>query len=160
MTRSGSVTGLSSVGPIVVGVDGSDGAARALRWALDEARLRGVQLRVIHAWFVPLILSAPSDETFGIPPPAGSLEEVRSALAREAEKVLAASLRGTGSDDVQVVGEAVEGKPAHVLIDAAADADLLVVGSRGLGGFTGLLLGSVSQQCAHHARCPLVIVPA
>ena len=145
---------------VVVGVDGSDGAARALRWALDEARLRGAQLRVIHAWFVPLILSAPSDETFGIPPPAGSLEEVRSALAREAEKVLAASLRGTGSDDVQVVGEAVEGKPAHVLTDAAADADLLVVGSRGLGGFTGLLLGSVSQQCAHHARCPLANIPS
>jgi nucleotide-binding universal stress UspA family protein len=145
---------------VVVGVDGSDGAAHALRWALDEARLRGAQLRVIHAWFLPLILSAPSDETFGIPPPASSLEEVRTALAREAERVLAASLRGTGSDDVQVVGEVVEGKPAHVLTDAAADADLLVVGSRGLGGFTGLLLGSVSQQCAHHARCPLVVVPS
>ena len=143
----------------VVGVDGSEGSARALRWAVEEARLRDAQVRVIHAWFAPLILMAPSDETFGIPPPASSLEEVRTALAREADKVLAASLRGTGSDEVEIVGEVVEGKPAHVLTEAAANADLLVVGSRGLGGFTGLLLGSVSQQCAHHAHCPLVVVP-
>ena len=144
---------------IVVGVDGSEGSVRALRWAVEEARLRDAQLRVVHAWYVPLILSAPSDETFGIPPPASSLNEVRTALAREADKVLARSLQSTGSDDVQVVGEVVEGKPAPVLTEAAADAVLLVVGSRGLGGFTGLLLGSVSQQCAHHARCPLVVVP-
>jgi nucleotide-binding universal stress UspA family protein len=150
---------MSSVETIVVGVDGSEGSVRALRWAVEEARLRDAQLRVIHAWYVPLILSAPSDETFGIPPPAGSLDEVRTALAREAGKVLAASLQGTGSDEVQVVGEVIEGKPARVLTEAAAEADLLVVGSRGLGGFTGLLLGSVSQQCAHHARCPLVVVP-
>jgi nucleotide-binding universal stress UspA family protein len=150
---------MSSLETIVVGVDGSEGSVRALRWAVEEARLRDAQLRVIHAWYVPLILSAPSDETFGIPPPAGSLDEVRTALAREAGKVLAASLQGTGSDEGQVVGEVIEGKPARVLTEAAAEADLLVVGSRGLGGFTGLLLGSVSQQCAHHARCPLVVVP-
>src|SRR5918995_507309 len=95
---------------IVVGVDGSEGAAEALRWALGEARLRRAKVLVVHAWTVPLVLSVPSDETFGVP-------------------------------------------------EAANDADILVVGSRGLGGFTGLLLGSVSQQCAHNAPCPLVIVP-
>jgi nucleotide-binding universal stress UspA family protein len=150
---------MNSVATIVVGVDGSDGAARALRWAVEEARLRRGDLHVIHAWSVPLVLSIPSEETFGIPPPATSMEEVRTALAKEADNVLAASLEGIDAGELPLTAEVIEGRAAHVLTEAAAGADLLVVGSRGLGGFTGLLLGSVSQQCAHHARSPLVVVP-
>jgi nucleotide-binding universal stress UspA family protein len=145
---------------IVVGVDGSEGAAQALRWALGEARLRGASLRVVHAWSVPLVLSIPSAGAFGVPEPAESIQQVRAALHKEADNVLEAALHGIEADDIEVQAEVVEGKPARVLMEAAADADLLVVGSRGLGGFTGLLLGSISQQCAHHAPCPLVIVPS
>ena len=144
---------------IVVGVDGSDGAAEALRWALGEARLRGADVRVVHAWSVPLVLSIPSADAFGVPEPAGSMDQVRTALRKEADNVLEASLKGVEADDVTIEGEVVEGKAAQVLIEAARNADLLVVGTRGLGGFTGLLLGSVSQQCTHHAPCPVVVVP-
>jgi nucleotide-binding universal stress UspA family protein len=144
---------------IVVGVDGSDGAAEALRWALGEARLRGADVRVVHAWSVPLVLSIPSADAFGVPEPAGSMDQVRTALRKEADNVLEASLKGVKADDVTIEGEVVEGKAAQVLIEAARNADLLVVGTRGLGGFTGLLLGSVSQQCTHHAPCPVVVVP-
>jgi nucleotide-binding universal stress UspA family protein len=144
---------------IVVGVDGSEGAAKALRWALGEARLRSASLRIVHAWSVPLVLSIPSADAFGIPEPAESMQQVRAALHKEADNVLEAALHRIEADDIEVEAEVVEGKAARVLIEAATDADLLVVGSRGLGGFTGLLLGSVSQQCAHHARCPVVIVP-
>jgi nucleotide-binding universal stress UspA family protein len=77
------------------------------------------------------------------------------------EKKLAKALdeAGASSCGVPVTSELVQGQPADVLCEAAKDADLLVVGSRGLGGFRGLLLGSVSQQCAHHAPCPVVITP-
>jgi nucleotide-binding universal stress UspA family protein len=145
---------------IVVGVDGSEGAAEALSWALGEARLRGAGLRVVHAWSVPLVLSIPSADAFGVPAPAGSMEEVRTALHQEADNVLQGVLEGIDADDVELEGHVVEGRVVRVLVEAANDADILVVGSRGLGGFTGLLLGSVSQQCAHHAPCPLVIVPS
>src|SRR5688572_1644044 len=116
---------------IVVGVDGSDGAAEALRWTLGEARLRGADVRVVHAWSVPLVLSIPSADTFGVPEPAGSLEEVRTALRKEAERVLEASLVGVKADDIVIESGLAEGKAARVLIDAARDADLLVVGTRG-----------------------------
>jgi nucleotide-binding universal stress UspA family protein len=145
---------------IVVGVDGSQGANEALRWAMGEARLRRANVRAVHAWTVPLVLSIPSADTFGVPEPAGSMDEVRAALRKEADNILTASLEGVRGGEINVDGEVVEGRAARTLIEAAADADLLVVGSRGLGGFTGLLLGSVSQQCAHHAHCPVVIVPS
>jgi nucleotide-binding universal stress UspA family protein len=145
---------------IVVGVDGSETADKALRWAADEARLRGASLRVMHAWTVPLVLARPSEDAFGIPEPVESLLEVRAALQREATTVLERALEDVASEGVEVEAQAIEGKAARILIEAAADAELLVVGSRGLGGFAGLLLGSVSQQCAHHAPCPVVIVPS
>jgi nucleotide-binding universal stress UspA family protein len=145
---------------IVVGVDGSETADKALRWAADEARLRGASLRVMHAWTVPLVLARPSEDAFGIPEPVESLLEVRTALQREATTVLERALEDVASAGVEVEAQAIEGKAARILIEAAADAELLVIGSRGLGGFAGLLLGSVSQQCAHHAPCPVVIVPS
>src|SRR5687767_9639567 len=118
---------------IIVGVDGSDGAAEALRWALGEARLRGADVRVVHAWSVPLVLSIPSADAFGVPEPAGSMDQVGTALRKEADNVLEASLKGVEADDVTIEGEVVEGKAAQVVNEAARNADLLVVGTRGLG---------------------------
>jgi nucleotide-binding universal stress UspA family protein len=138
------------MGTIVVGVDGSSGSGQALRFAVEEARLRGARLRVVTAWhFPPLAYSG------GYVPPLDRREFEQSATA-VGEKALAEVARDI--DGLDVAHVAAEGQAAHVLLDEAEDAELLVVGSRGHGGFTGLLLGSVSQQCAHHARCPVVIV--
>lgn len=136
---------------IVVGVDGSPGAREALDYALQEARLRGADVRVVAAWQVP---SAAYAGTYGLGGP-----ELLSELEQAARDNVARALEAAAVDDVEVRTTVREGSPAHVLLEEAADADLLVVGSRGLGGFRGLLLGSVSQQCAHHAPCPLVVVP-
>jgi len=137
---------------IVVGVDGSEGSLRALRWAADEARLRDAVLEVVTSWHYPVLATIPA---FGVQPPA---EE----LAEEARKGLIELLRSEGitsASGLTVFERVVEGSPAGVLVDAAADADLLVLGSRGHGGFSGLLLGSVSQTVVSHARCPVVVVP-
>jgi nucleotide-binding universal stress UspA family protein len=134
---------------IVVGVDGSAEAKEALGWALGEARLRGAALRVVHAWQFPA--------TAGFA--AAYDGELLNALRDDAEALVDRLLAEVGvPDSVKVEKAVVEGSAAQVLVEAAADADLLVVGSRGHGGFAGLLLGSVSQQCAHHASCPVVIV--
>jgi nucleotide-binding universal stress UspA family protein len=141
------------VSGIVVGVDGSDGARAALAFALAEARLRGTSVRAVAAWHVPAAMTGPG---FPAPDPAlvGELEV-------EARRTLEQALDDAGdlAAGVEVETSVRPGAPARVLLDEAQDADLLVVGSRGLGGFRGLLLGSVGQQCAHHAPCPLVIVP-
>lgn len=139
---------------IVVGVDHSEGAKEALRFALEEAELRDASVRAVHAWtFVP-----PGAGFFEAGPVAAGLDV--SELHRAAE----AALEGTVTEvagsrsGVEVERRVVEGAPAAVLVEESRDADLLVVGSRGHGGFAGLLLGSVSQQVAHHASCPVVIV--
>jgi nucleotide-binding universal stress UspA family protein len=136
---------------IVVGVDGSPGAHDALDFALREARLRDADVRVVAAWSVPAAVYA---ETYGLGGP-----ELLSELEQGARHNAARALEDADADGVQTTTVVREGNPAHVLLKEAGDADLLVVGSRGLGGFRGLLLGSVSQQCAHHAPCPLVVVP-
>lgn len=133
----------------MVGVDGSDCSARALRWALEEARLRRAKVRAVIAWSYPHV-STYHEAAHAMKVPfaeeaAAMLERAVSEARREAE-------------DVEIENDVVESPAASALVEAARDASLLVVGSRGLGGFTGLLLGSVSQQCAHHAPCPLVIV--
>jgi nucleotide-binding universal stress UspA family protein len=140
-------------GRIVVGVDDSAGAAAALRWALDEARLRQATLDVMHAWqpFIPMTLpGAVTSE-----PGRDNLE----AAARNLVTKVVDDVVGPGDPPVTVRVEIGEGSPADVLVKVAGDADLSVVGSRGRGGFAGLLLGSVSQQVAHHAPCPVAIVP-
>ncbi len=139
---------------IVVGVDQSDGAKAALRFALEEARLRQATLRAVHAWQFAY-LGAPGIEG-SVPHAGGEFEALRSA----AEAVLDATLEEVAVDakGVKVERRVVQGAPAAVLVKESRDADLLVVGSRGHGGFAQLLLGSVSQQCAHHASCPVVIV--
>jgi nucleotide-binding universal stress UspA family protein len=145
---------------IVCGVDGSPASERALAWAADEARLRGVGLRVVHAWLVPLLEAMPEPFLVGVPAPPLDQAEILDATRAAAEEALHAELeRVLGeSPRVQVEALAVEGRAAERLVEAADGADLLVVGSRGRGGFKGLLLGSVSQQVAQHAPCPVVIV--
>jgi nucleotide-binding universal stress UspA family protein len=152
---------------IVVGVDGSEGSVAALRWALDEARLRGSRVRVVHAYRSPHVPLA--DAELGV---AGGMgvpvmvaqggEELQRAVESQARHVIDASVRGAGDDAVEgleIEREAIEGPTAQTLIEAARGAELLVVGSRGRGGFVGFLLGSVSQQCAQHPPCPVVILP-
>ena len=136
------------MGRIVVGVDGSDQSKAALRWAVEEARLRGASVRAVYAWSAPYV-----------PVPGAVLTEHNlEELRLQGERMLEAMNEEVDSKGVEVERTSVEGGPARVLVEAAKDADLLVVGSRGRGGFAGLLLGSVSQQCAHHASCPVVIV--
>jgi nucleotide-binding universal stress UspA family protein len=152
------------MGRIVVGVDGSAGARAALRFALAEARLRDATLDAVLAWELPLYEGVPGPFVAGAPgelvPP---LDEARAALEEAAEDKLEGELEAAlagGEAGVEVHRRAVEGSPAFVLVDAARGADLLVVGSRGHGGFKGLLLGSVSQRCARSAPCPVAIVRA
>ncbi|HLB04800.1 MAG TPA: universal stress protein [Gaiellaceae bacterium] len=135
---------------IVVGVDGSDESREAFRWALEEARLRKTTLRAVYAWQDP----------YAVAPGYGFPEDFDfTALRTGAEERLSATVAEVaGESDVTIEEVIAEGPAASILVEAAEGADLLVVGSRGHGGFTGLLLGSVSQQCAHHAPCPVVIV--
>lgn len=141
-------------GVIVVGVDHSPGARAALNFALEEARLRQAALRVVHAWQFGYIGATGMEGL--LPAVGGELRDFRDA----AEVALDATLEDAHAEkgDVKIERRVVEGAPAAVLVEESRDADLLVVGSRGLGGFAQLLLGSVSQQCAHYAECPVVIV--
>jgi nucleotide-binding universal stress UspA family protein len=132
---------------IVVGVDGSEPARRALLWAAEEARLRDADLEVVHAWQHPTT-------TFGLVLPADD-RAAAEAYARHVLDVAVEALAGRG---LAVEPILVDGPPARALIEASAGAALVVVGSRGRGGFRGLLLGSVSGQAMHHARCPVVVV--
>jgi nucleotide-binding universal stress UspA family protein len=149
-------TNTDSNGLIVVGVDSSEGAKEALRFALREAKLRQATLRVVHTWQFGYIGVTGME---GFSPVVGA---DLSDLRRTAEVALDAVMHEVAADADGVVIErrVSEGAPATVLVDESRHADLLVVGSRGHGGFAGLLLGSVSQQCAHHAACPVVIVHA
>jgi nucleotide-binding universal stress UspA family protein len=140
---------------IVVGVDHSAGARAALVFAEEEARLRGATLRVVHAWQYGYIGSAGFEG--GVPALGGDLKEMQAAAKAALEATLDQAQLGPG---VEIEQHVVQGAPAGVLVDESRGADLLVVGSRGHGGFAQLLLGSVSQQCAHHAECPVVIVRA
>jgi nucleotide-binding universal stress UspA family protein len=134
---------------VVVGVDGSDPSSVALAWAAEEARIRGATLKVVHAWHVPSVAYAG---------PAPVVDQ--SQWIEESQGILDEQVRKVLGDEpaVDVVTELWEGPSAQAVIDAAKDADMLVVGSRGRGGFAGLLLGSVSTQIVHHARCPVVVV--
>ncbi len=140
---------------VVVGYDGSQGAEAALDVALEEARTRGATLRVVGAWHAP----APLVGTTAAPSSSARLgEEMRVALTGAVDAAVA-KLRAQEAGDVEIEAAVIEGQAVSVLTREAAGADLLVVGSRGLGGFRGLLLGSVSHQCAQHAPCPVLIVP-
>jgi nucleotide-binding universal stress UspA family protein len=151
---------------IVVGVDGSAGSDAALRWALAEAKLRGAKLRVVHAYQAPHIplTEAGLAAAGGMALPAvftGNGEQLRRAAETQARNLIEEALRrGEGDSlDIEIERSPVEGPAAQTLIESARGADLLVIGSRGRGGFLGLVLGSVSQQCAQHPPCPVVILP-
>jgi nucleotide-binding universal stress UspA family protein len=139
----------NEVRPIVVGVDGSEDSIRAARWAVDEARLRGRPVELVHAytWPVPMVPLAP--------PPVDWTE---TSLRQAAEAVLADALAKVRVDDVPVTGAAHAGPAPYTLLDEARRAELVVVGHRGRGGFAALLLGSVAASVAAHAPCPVAVV--
>lgn len=149
-----------------MGIDGSAGSVAALRWGLAEARTRGAPLRVVHAYEVPrFTLGDVGMAGPGMPVPAIPPEEhdrLREASESQARHVVEATLERAGGEPAEgadVTTETIEGPAVPVLLEAARGATLLVLGSRGRGGFAGLLLGSVSQQCAQHPPCPVVILP-
>jgi nucleotide-binding universal stress UspA family protein len=137
---------------IVVGVDGSDGSKAALRWALRQAGLTGAAVQAVIAWHYPAMAGG-----YGWAPvsamDAGDFAEI---AAKKLAEVIAEEADPASS--VRVSTSVVEGSAAQVLLEAAKGAELLVVGSRGHGGFSGALLGSVSQHCAHLSPCPIVII--
>ena len=140
---------------VVVGVDHSEGAKAALRFALEEARMRNATLRVVHVWEFPGYIGLLGFEG-SYPGFGGDLVRLRQGAEAELDSTLAglnAEMSG-----INVDARVSEGSAAIVLVEESRGADLLVVGSRGHGGFASLLLGSVSQQCAQHAACPVVIV--
>lgn len=137
---------------VVAGVDGSETARRALAWALEEGRARQAEVEVVNAWHPPYVGAYPYD-------PAALDLGVFEQGARDlvAEMLDGQDVTGlSAAPKVTVVSDTA----AQAVITAAEGADLIVVGSRGRGGFKGLLLGSVSQQVAHHAPCPVIVVPA
>lgn len=136
------------MGRIVVGVDASKESVKAMRWALDEARLRGSVVEVVHAYPTPELAALPAVVTLP------SDDELTAAALSVIEEVLAEV--GPPSD-VEVIRTVRAGGAASVLCEVAQDAELMVVGARGLGGFRGLLLGSVSHQVVAHSPCPVVI---
>lgn len=135
---------------IVVGVDGSSGSHRALAWAVEEARIRGAAVEAVHVWTTPYVAGFPYT-TLVLDP---------AQLEQHAHELLAAAIAGVDTAGLAVPVQPVvaAGGPAEAILAHAKGADLVVVGTRGRGGFTGLLLGSVSQQVVHHATCPVVIV--
>jgi nucleotide-binding universal stress UspA family protein len=161
---------------VVVGIDGSEGSSKALAWAAQEARMRGAVLRVVHAWRPRRLSEAAylQASTAGEPSGLSSWDEkvndeYRSQVLSmtggepgEAEASVDSQVTAVlgPSPDVPVEREVKEGKATQVILEAARDADLVVVGSRGRDGFAGLLLGSVSSQVAHHAHCPVTVVPS
>jgi nucleotide-binding universal stress UspA family protein len=134
-------------GLIVVGVDGSAHARRALDWALREARLRDGRCLLIHAYSLGAATSAGG---------VGAAEQITTSAAAVLDHELAFA-RESG---LKVEGRTVLGGAAKALLEAARGADLLVVGTRGLGAFKGALLGSVSTACIHHATGPVVVIPS
>jgi nucleotide-binding universal stress UspA family protein len=142
----------AGTGTVVVGIDGSEPSLRALRWAADEALAHGWDLEVVHVWERPQSYAPLGVGSYPIDP-GPAHDEGRKVLDRALAEVRA---RAPG---VALLGRLEEGAPGTVMVDAAHDADLVVVGTRGLGGIKSFFLGSVSQQVAHHARCPVVIVP-
>jgi len=133
---------------IVVGVDGSPSSCEALRWAADEARRAGALLEVVTSWEFPT--------TYGWVPPYPPDFDPGGDARRVLEDTVAEVLGE--HPDVALDMRVVEGHAAPVLVEESRGAMLLVVGSRGHGGFTGMLLGSVSEHCVHHAACPVTVV--
>ncbi|MGO9342651.1 MAG: universal stress protein [Acidimicrobiales bacterium] len=132
---------------VIVGVDGSDSSLEALRWAVDYGRAVGAVVQAIRTWHYPWAMQTA---------PAQTDASVEKQIQGELDDAVARA--GIDTSDVTVERVVKEGHASLVLVNESATADLLVVGSRGRGEFAGMLLGSVSQHCAHGAHCPVVIV--
>ena len=132
-------------GAIVVGVDGSEINRGALRWAATEAAIRGTHVEAVHAWDY-------LDQPAGRFDPHFGADAARARISRFIDETL-------GDDgSVPVVLQVVNDHASRALVDASADACMIVVGARGMGAVKGALLGSVSQHVIHHARCPVLVV--
>jgi nucleotide-binding universal stress UspA family protein len=140
---------------IVAGVDGSQASYDALRWAALEARRRSARLDIVHAWVVPELLVPTGAVFVGAPE---ELERASTVVLDTARAWLDSELDDEGGKPPEYELRSVAGSPAAALLERARGADLLVLGARGVGSFRGLILGSVSQQCASHATCPTVVV--
>jgi nucleotide-binding universal stress UspA family protein len=139
---------------IVVGVDGSAHSRKALDWAAREAGIRHVVLTVltVHqavAGYSGSVVDYPGDKALN--------DKNREAAQQETDEVLRALGDAPRPQSITVLAR--NGFPTEEILNAAADADMVVVGSRGAGGFKQLLMGSVSSQIAHHAHCPVVVIP-
>jgi len=132
---------------IVVGVDGSEHSHRALEWAIREAARWGATVTVLHAW------------RFGVSPTDPNAAEATREIGRAAQHLVDHEVAFACEAGIDAAGVVVFDGAARALTDAAADADLLVVGSHGRGAVAATILGSVSQACVRHARCPVVVVP-
>jgi nucleotide-binding universal stress UspA family protein len=137
---------------IAVGVDGPPAGDSTLAFAFEEAAMRGARLRAVHVW------SDPGTGLGGMTPLVYDPEQIAGEQTHRLNDVL--TPWRDKYPEVQVVVEVVHGRPVRILAGVSARADLLVVGTRGLGGFTGLMLGSVSHGLLHHAHCPLAVVPS
>lgn len=142
---------MSAAAPlVVVGVDGSACSRVALTFAVREAQMRGARLRIVSAWSIPAIVYA-----------GGAYVDVRPDESERASQLVSAEAVAAVAEidsELDVQATTPNGQPTAALLAASEGADLLVVGSRGHGGFARLLLGSVSDQLAHHATCPVTIV--
>jgi len=140
---------------IVVGVDGSPASKHALRWAARQAQLTGAMLEAVMTWEAPVT-------PYGIWDGYDNGLQTQKALEEVVHEVLGGTevlINGVGEiDGLKVVATAVPGRPATVLLEESEGAELLVIGSRGLGAFAGMFLGSVSEHCIAHAPCPVVVV--
>ncbi|WP_344866257.1 universal stress protein [Planomonospora alba] len=134
---------------VVAGVDGSPASAGALRFAAEEAALRGARLRLLLAWSLPVAEGALVPPFFDLAEIEGTWERTLDEAARSAEEL---------HPGLEVVGELVMGHPVQALIDASEAADLVVMGSHGRGALAGLFLGSVSHGVLHHAACPVAVI--
>ena len=135
----------------VVGIDGSQTSIEALRWAIEEAKLRGATIDAVNAWNYPVVV---------VPGAIVPLEPTADQ-AIDVQVELNDALDAVDADNAAVPINPIvaEGPAATVLRESAKDADLLVVGSTGKGGLRGLLLGSVSKELLHHPPCPVVVIP-
>ncbi len=150
------------MGKIVVGVDGTEASLAALRFAADEARLRGASLEVVHAWIMPVFESVPDPflvEWSGPidADPEATIEAMRHAARTVVDEAIAKL--GDGARGLEIERSVVEDRPERALVEAANDAELLVVGAGKHGRLHDLVMGSVSHYCVQHATCPVEVVP-
>lgn len=155
---------------IVVGIDASQGSTNALLWALGEARARKIPIHAILAWqYRPPWVDPGLGSMFplGYQPQSGAPQDASAEAIAAVDDLLDAAIRratasdpGAAADPVPMTRETVEGHPAQVLLESVGENDVLVVGSRGHGGFVGVMLGSISQHVVSHSLCPVVVVPS